>query len=692
MSKSQNSSKLYSQLSYLPIRTSEEEDALKPFLQNVRSFYQQLNYLPRHSGESTLESSVVVLSVSRVGRVPLEIEFPEIVAEVENVLSLNGYAAHRRRQTSHDEHFGTTTTMLIEHLLDIVPGLREKHPRLHRSTILHLFEPPKVNTDSALRYKRLIHARPYKPRNDDHPKGAKFQFVSSQVRTVFELLFSFPGETISFSNDNKNKCSIGNTCVSRLNRAKKWFLNEQIVHLPTHDYPKSFSIVPSGYLVMRNVDEGEQSFVFDSLSRKHVAFPRSGEVFIVNRPNTYAKSRIQSHILDMKRILEGRTKSVVGICVDRGPDNTWKGSLINIIQYGALWYSMKLQVLIVHGYSPDNSAFNPIERIFSTAAADVTGLVLKDEIDGQVINGKSDEAAIKQLYDLRCAELCRYFNGKRASFKIDSTFISCDDCQTEATTIAHDEWRSYVMSPGAKSDEKKNEFIRFLMDHLDKRKDLLCFSTCRLESCPHCSLCPNYSPRFMDHFRNVLRSTIPFPLPSAQNNGHFATYLELAAIYGDESQSIPDLSKSPDGKLWEYCTLGRHHYFYDSEADRNRHIALCHAEDGNTRTNALMAGDLVFVAFATIHHYGVIMHVNEEDKKKKKKRKYEVYFIGDGEKWELKESELKTLDFLQSMRGFEKYRFFVRGQPSVLFPDYPLKDYTEDLEIYYAQNVETWSM
>ena len=62
-----------------------------------------------------------------------------------------------------------------------------------------------------------------------------------------------------------------------------------------------------------------------------------------------------------------------------GPDNTWKGSLSNIIQYGRLWKTLQIQLLVVTGYHSLDSAFNPVERAMASATFDITGAIFSDE-------------------------------------------------------------------------------------------------------------------------------------------------------------------------------------------------------------------------------------------------------------------------------------------------------------------------
>jgi len=88
---------------------------------------------------------------------------------VERILYLNGYAAQKDRHVGYSEYFGTNMQILVDHLLDYIPNLKETHPKLSTSTIAHLFIPPNISSEARNSYKCLIHARPYHGRNGDHP-------------------------------------------------------------------------------------------------------------------------------------------------------------------------------------------------------------------------------------------------------------------------------------------------------------------------------------------------------------------------------------------------------------------------------------------------------------------------------------------------------------------------------------------
>jgi hypothetical protein len=104
---------------------------------------------------------------------------------------------------------------------------------------------------------QMIRARPYVPSNDEHPVGEEYHYCHAQVKLVLELFFKFSHSSMVLSYDNKNRVKIGLPAVSRLNKAKRWFMESDRPKLPTHDYPKPFKIIPSVYLELKfreNVD------------------------------------------------------------------------------------------------------------------------------------------------------------------------------------------------------------------------------------------------------------------------------------------------------------------------------------------------------------------------------------------------------------------------------------------------------
>lgn len=151
--------------------------------------------------------NIYIEAPRKSGPLPIEEQFPEIIEEIERILYLNGFAAHKARHVDHSEHFGTTMPSLVTHLLDTFPELRKKYPKLNPSTLLHLFPPPNISTASATNYKSIIQARPYQPHDNDHHNAPKYHFCHAQVRIIFELFF-YCSETSVYSCDNKNKVNL----------------------------------------------------------------------------------------------------------------------------------------------------------------------------------------------------------------------------------------------------------------------------------------------------------------------------------------------------------------------------------------------------------------------------------------------------------------------------------------------------
>lgn len=189
--------------------------------------------------------------------------------------------------------------------------------------------------------------------------------------------------------------------------------------LPTHDFPKPFHIVTSGYLAIKwqPNTHSEREYEIDQLERLHVSIPRTGPLYLFNRADHFFKSTIECHMDDLKSVmkLEGVKRDVL-LIVDRGPDNTWKGSLTNLIQYGLLWREMKLQNLAIVGFAPEDSAFNPIERSYSSRTVDITGVIISDSImkDGtpHVVTKNSSTEDIRAVNDNGVKELSKLWETK----------------------------------------------------------------------------------------------------------------------------------------------------------------------------------------------------------------------------------------------------------------------------------------
>lgn len=78
----------------------------------------------------------------------------------------------------------------------------------------------------------------------------------------------------------------------------------------THDFPKPLHIVPSGYLILKK-KQSQLEYEFDFLKRKHVVYPRTGELYLFNRADFFHSSTIESHMHDLEKIMKDQTIKVL---------------------------------------------------------------------------------------------------------------------------------------------------------------------------------------------------------------------------------------------------------------------------------------------------------------------------------------------------------------------------------------------
>ena len=120
----------------------EDESKYRLFLNNI------LNCPQQRTSESTHLEDKLQIYHAKKGRKPIEEIFPNLIEEIERILLLNGYAAHKRRHSDNSEYWGITMPLLRDHLLETIVGLKEKYPKLSPKTILHIFIPPDLGNHS----------------------------------------------------------------------------------------------------------------------------------------------------------------------------------------------------------------------------------------------------------------------------------------------------------------------------------------------------------------------------------------------------------------------------------------------------------------------------------------------------------------------------------------------------------------
>ena len=65
---------------------------------------------------------------------------------------------------------------------------------------------------------------------------------------------------------------------------------------------------------------------------------------------------------------------------DGGPDWSVK-RVLNLMVFGSLWQSLRLDSFTIQSYAPGHSRFNPIERSWSILTKLIVGVVLPVEVE-----------------------------------------------------------------------------------------------------------------------------------------------------------------------------------------------------------------------------------------------------------------------------------------------------------------------
>ena len=137
-------------------------------------------------------------------------------------------------------------------------------------------------------------------------------------------------------------------------------------------------------------------------------------MFIRPFASTTEKATREIHINNLQQLATENYwflhRHMFTIISENGPD--WKTDcMANIYNLGSFWEENKLDALIWVSYTPGNSMFNPIERMFSR---------LTDLIANVTIDLDNSFSALDYQLDSALVELTKYRHNKKYNkFKID---------------------------------------------------------------------------------------------------------------------------------------------------------------------------------------------------------------------------------------------------------------------------------
>lgn len=134
-----------------------------------------------------------------------------------------------------------------EHLLSTVPGLRGRG--ISTSSVTRLMQPPRRGTIASSRYKGLVTARVPGKRNQYCEFHKDQHYLFSQVAYRREFSVMFENECAIFSCDDMNKVKVGALAVSRYHQIQQFFLVEDALNVPNHDFPVPvYLLIPYEYM------------------------------------------------------------------------------------------------------------------------------------------------------------------------------------------------------------------------------------------------------------------------------------------------------------------------------------------------------------------------------------------------------------------------------------------------------------
>ena len=201
---------------------------------------------------------VVQSPAAKPGRKAYHTIFPSMAQRALEFLQQHGWSAQERRRASIGNSVGVSLESLRKHLLETVPGLKEKG--ISRTSVHQLLLPPRQKTLNANRYHGVVPAKVPGKRNAAAQDHAHVQHCASQVNLAMEFAADHQDEVMAFSCDDMNKIQIGSMAVSRYHQIRRFFVVGDEPNYPDHDFPvKNNKIIPSGYLCLTSKSRGRST-------------------------------------------------------------------------------------------------------------------------------------------------------------------------------------------------------------------------------------------------------------------------------------------------------------------------------------------------------------------------------------------------------------------------------------------------
>ncbi|XP_038060450.1 uncharacterized protein LOC119741815 [Patiria miniata] len=511
------------------------------------------------------------------GRQALADKFPGIVNSARSFITDNGFEAHRRRR-SHGT-CGVSLSQVRDHLMTVVPQLKESNTKLDKKTISHWFQPPNRRFKASQKYAGLIDAKVPPKSNSRSSPDDNDHYFSARVRYCLEMAAKFDKSATVFSLDNKNKVKVGSKtlAVDRHLQICRIFPTNDVPNYYDHDFPTpGYLITPAGYL--RLEPPHPPQLTVDKIGRKHFELPKTIGMTVINRGPS-EPCTIEAHANDLMGFsteLKDDGKTIVVLIVDGGPDYNVNHETKEVY-YSRIFKQLNLDGMIITSYCPGFSRRNPIEHVWSPLTRLLTSVYLDDTLPGEnkppchqteLSAGERKQKEYK-VFDKAMDNLAGYWeNATFAGHPVKVQNIPSGTPNApfndydEARAIINGSYSGLVNSPGIKAE------VDFAHMHMDRRIGMLLFSKCHSELCVHC----NENPIRDISAWGCIR-TFPSPVPSPHTEGHFRTFHE--ALQTERCAPDEYLPRYIEGGLGrcDKCPLP---YVYTSKTNKINHLRKVH--------------------------------------------------------------------------------------------------------------------
>jgi hypothetical protein len=341
-----------------------------------------------------------------------------LVEFVESILSACSMAQEKRR-SNEIKTVGISMPDLRNHILANFAEVREKFPRLGVSSVRRLGMAPHKGRIAAKYYHCTISMKKFRVENNkflftDHSHSA-----FAQINLIFEQCVRAQGlgdRVAIFSSDVTQSLLVGGTTLTSRYHHNRKILTNEFPGTPSHDFVTIGKIRPYGYLELSHSHSSDDSYE-DVLGRSHILVPHNGllNVFLRKEHPT-----IEFYLNDiaylLRKKLENSRPSFVVNSSDRG--SGWDlQSESTFVFFGRYWKDSKLTGLVQMSPAENMSAFNKIERHFSSFHDHLGGVVANDKIDGVIpkdSDGKNkllDDAMklvceLESEFKINCQKVC----------------------------------------------------------------------------------------------------------------------------------------------------------------------------------------------------------------------------------------------------------------------------------------------